>query len=52
MSWDEVEHKFWNATRFCAVDLGKEQYREIIRICKNLEQIEDMRELADAMTLG
>ena len=52
MSWDEVEHKFWNATRFCAVDLGKEQYREIIRLCKNLEQLADMRELADAMTLG
>src|SRR5699024_10882002 len=52
MSWDEAEHKFWNAARFCAVDLGKERYQKIIRLCKNLEQLADMRELADAMTLG
>lgn len=49
MDWEDVEHKFWNSTRFAAVDLGKEKYQKIIDLCKNLDQLEDVHELLDAM---
>lgn len=50
MTWEQVEHKFRNCTRFSAVDLGEEKYQKVIDICKNLENIEDVRELVEAMT--
>lgn len=45
MTWEQIEHKFWNCTRHSAVDLGKEKYDKIIEYCKNLEQLDDMRDL-------
>lgn len=49
MTWEDVEHKFWNCTRYAAVDLGEEKYRKIVELCKNLEQVEDVRELLLAL---
>jgi 2-methylcitrate dehydratase PrpD len=49
MSWEQLEQKFWNCTRFSAVDLGKEKYQKIIDLCKHLDELEDMTELLEAM---
>ncbi|MCI8291987.1 MAG: MmgE/PrpD family protein [Hespellia sp.] len=50
MSWEQIEHKFWNCTRYSAIDLGKEKYEKIIELCKNLEKLEDMNELLNVLT--
>lgn len=49
ITWDQVINKFWKSTEFAAVDLGKEKYNKVIDICKNMEDIEDMRCLLYAM---
>ena len=49
MSWEQLESKFWNCTRFSAVDLGKEKYQTIIDLCRRLEELDDVRVLLDAM---
>lgn len=49
MTWEDVEHKFWNCTKYAAVDLGKKKYQEIIDLCKNLETLEDAHKLLEAM---
>lgn len=50
MTWEQIEHKFWNCTKSSAVDLGQEKYQKIIEICKNLENMDDMNVLLEAMT--
>ena len=49
MSWEQIEHKFWNCTKYAAVDLGKEKYEKIIALCKKLDTLEDTHELLEAM---
>ena len=49
MSWEEVEHKFWNCTRYAAVDLGEEKYKKIIDLCRRMEEIDDISVLMDAL---
>ncbi len=49
MSWEEVERKFMNCTKYSAVDLGEERYRKIIDFCKNLENMDDVKPLLDAL---
>lgn len=50
MNWEQVIEKFWKSTKFSAVDLGEEKYNKVIDICKNMENIDDMRCLLYAMT--
>lgn len=50
VTWEQVEEKFWKCTKFSAVDLGEEKYKKVIEICKNLENIEDMKCLVATMT--
>jgi 2-methylcitrate dehydratase PrpD len=45
MSWEQIEHKFWNCMKYAAMDLGEEKYEKIIDICKHLDEITDMKEL-------
>lgn len=49
MTWEQVEHKFWNCTRYSVKDLGKEKYQKIIELCRNMEQEEDIRKLLDML---
>lgn len=49
VTWQQVVEKFWKSTEFSAVDLGKEKYQKVIEICKDMEHLEDMRCLLEAM---
>lgn len=50
MTWEQAIDKFRKTQRFSAVDLGEEKYNKVIEICRNMENIDDMRCLVDAMT--
>lgn len=49
LTWDQVIEKFNKASKFAAIDLGAEKYNKIIEFCKNLENMEDVRELVEAL---
>lgn len=49
MSWEQIEHKFWNCTKYSAVDLGKEKFQRVIDICKDMENVGDMHVLLEAL---
>ena len=49
MTWEQIEHLFWNCTRYSAKDLGKEKYEKVIEICKTMEQLDDVRELVNVL---
>ena len=49
MTWDDVEKKFWRCVPFAATNISKEKFQRVIDICKNLENVTDMRELVNAL---
>lgn len=49
VTWEQVIDKFWKSTKFAAVDLGREKYEKVIEICRNMENVDDMRQLFEAM---
>lgn len=50
MTWEQIEHKFWNCTKYSAIDLGKEKYQKIIDFCKNLDNIDDVSGIFNSIT--
>ncbi|MGV8058168.1 MAG: MmgE/PrpD family protein [Smithellaceae bacterium] len=50
MSWNDVENKFWKCVPFSATQIPKAKFERAVDICKNLEKVQDMSELIDALT--
>ncbi len=49
MTWEQAIAKFEKVQKFSAVDLGKAKYDKVIEICRNLENVDDVRVLFEAM---
>lgn len=50
VTWEQVIEKLYKSYQFSAVALGEEKLEEVIRICREMENISDMHVLVDAMT--
>ena len=50
VTWEQVIQKFQKSQKFSAVDLGQKKYKKVIEICRNMENIDDMRCLVQAIT--
>lgn len=50
MSWDDVTEKYWRCVPFSATQISKAKFQRAVDICKDMEKVQDMRELINALT--
>ncbi len=50
MDWADIEHKFWQCTPFSAKPLRQDKLTQLIECVKNLESVDDSKQLIDCLT--
>lgn len=50
MTWDDLTRKFWKCVAHSAVPLPDAKLRQLIELCMNLEQLEDVSALVEALS--
>ena len=51
MTWDDLRAKFWKCTPYSAVSLPEAKLNRVIELCVHLEEVDDVNELIDNLTL-
>lgn len=50
MTWDDLTAKFWKCVPYSAITISEKKLCKFIEMCKNLEDVSDVRELLEALT--